>query len=517
MEARNFVTAREIVKNNTWLVPTLNGEPRIAKPPLPTWITAAVYLLGGQEDNEGILRIPAALMGLGLVAALYGLVQCINKNGHLALVSATLAATSLLIMDMGRCGSWDIYSHSFMLSAIWSLTWGWQKDSITYFPFLIAGILMACSFMSKGPVAFFTLLLPFVIAYGVTFGTTPMIQQTKPMIYAAILTIILGGLWPALIYLKMPELSSTIATTETSSWLSRHQRHLFFYAQFPIYTGIWTIMVITAIFFPFARRRINQVENYRFIILWGIISILLLSIIPEKKDRYLLPAMVPFTILAGHLCYSLMLSATKNTLRVADLRLLYTHCIVTIAAALTGSTILFFFVTENTLLSKLVTTIYGIAFIAIAVFCVYAIRRKDILKIFVLSIPLISLINLILLPSIYQLLKISYAPAMKPLKEIRQIKDIEDLPFFFLPFVDPKELNAKRIWEAGKTITIWDYQKTPLPTNNQPFVLLSQKAPLQMLPQKTGGIFSVISLGKFHYDPKDTAKVLHLSLMSIRK
>ena len=34
MEARNFVTAREVVFDGAWLIPTMNGEVRIAKPPL---------------------------------------------------------------------------------------------------------------------------------------------------------------------------------------------------------------------------------------------------------------------------------------------------------------------------------------------------------------------------------------------------------------------------------------------------------------------------------------------------
>ncbi|MEG0517131.1 MAG: hypothetical protein RR523_15940, partial [Cetobacterium sp.] len=39
MESRNFITAREIVFNNEWLVTTLNGQYRFEKPPLPTWFT----------------------------------------------------------------------------------------------------------------------------------------------------------------------------------------------------------------------------------------------------------------------------------------------------------------------------------------------------------------------------------------------------------------------------------------------------------------------------------------------
>ena len=40
MEARNMVTAREMVHDGNWLVPTMNGDLRLEKPPLPTWLTA---------------------------------------------------------------------------------------------------------------------------------------------------------------------------------------------------------------------------------------------------------------------------------------------------------------------------------------------------------------------------------------------------------------------------------------------------------------------------------------------
>lgn len=41
MEARNLITAREMIETGYWFLPTLHGESRLAKPPLPTWLTAA--------------------------------------------------------------------------------------------------------------------------------------------------------------------------------------------------------------------------------------------------------------------------------------------------------------------------------------------------------------------------------------------------------------------------------------------------------------------------------------------
>src|SRR5687767_10938072 len=40
-ENLNVATAMEILREDRWLLPTLDGEPRVAKPPLTAWITAA--------------------------------------------------------------------------------------------------------------------------------------------------------------------------------------------------------------------------------------------------------------------------------------------------------------------------------------------------------------------------------------------------------------------------------------------------------------------------------------------
>lgn len=45
MEARHLATAREMVETGNWLVPTMNGELHIEKPPLPAWIAASVELV----------------------------------------------------------------------------------------------------------------------------------------------------------------------------------------------------------------------------------------------------------------------------------------------------------------------------------------------------------------------------------------------------------------------------------------------------------------------------------------
>ncbi len=52
MEARNFITAREMLQYDNWLHTTMNLLPRYEKPPLPTWLTA---LAGSFMDMGGDL------------------------------------------------------------------------------------------------------------------------------------------------------------------------------------------------------------------------------------------------------------------------------------------------------------------------------------------------------------------------------------------------------------------------------------------------------------------------------
>lgn len=54
MESRNIVTAREMVYDGNWIAPTMNGELRLEKPPLPTWLTAVVEMIA--PDNLGWQR-----------------------------------------------------------------------------------------------------------------------------------------------------------------------------------------------------------------------------------------------------------------------------------------------------------------------------------------------------------------------------------------------------------------------------------------------------------------------------
>ena len=68
-EGSNAEAAREMLETGDWISPTLNDEPRYAKPALVYWAISGTYALFGV--NEFTARLPSALFGLGLLIVHY--------------------------------------------------------------------------------------------------------------------------------------------------------------------------------------------------------------------------------------------------------------------------------------------------------------------------------------------------------------------------------------------------------------------------------------------------------------
>ncbi|WP_456421170.1 ArnT family glycosyltransferase, partial [Lutibacter sp.] len=168
MEARNFITAREMVHDNHWILTTMNGEARYQKPPLPTWLTAISGLLFGM-NNLFALRLPAALMVLFLGIFSYYLSLKLKLSKKQSLQNSFILVTSFYIIAIINEAPWDIFTHGFMLAGVYYIFQLFEEDKKSWKKALIAAIFVGLSFMSKGPVSFYAIFLPFLISYGITY------------------------------------------------------------------------------------------------------------------------------------------------------------------------------------------------------------------------------------------------------------------------------------------------------------------------------------------------------------
>ncbi|NNJ80968.1 MAG: phospholipid carrier-dependent glycosyltransferase, partial [Flavobacteriaceae bacterium] len=263
-----------------------------------TWITAFSGAIFGLQ-NIAALRMPAALLGLLLVLISYIFSLKLTRERTYAFVACLVMATSFYVVSASRDGNWDIYTHGFMMVCIWQLYLFFSSENRIYQHAILAAIFFGCSFMSKGPVSLYALLLPFLIAYGIVYRYRNFKNRWVPLLLFLVISAIISGWWHWYTYTFDPETVAEITKRETSNWTGYNVRPFYYYWSFFTQSGVWTIMAFIGLLYPYLKNRVFDKKAYRFTFLWTIISLVLLSIIPEKKSRYLLPVLIPLALNTG--------------------------------------------------------------------------------------------------------------------------------------------------------------------------------------------------------------------------
>ncbi len=298
MEARNFITAREMLTDNHWLLTTMNGEPRYEKPPLPTWLTAISASIFGLKSLFA-LRLPAALITCLLVYVIYKLAAFFTENKTYAFISSLILSTSFYIVFSGRDGTWDIFTHGFMIVCIYQLYKFFTEDTKKFERATIAALFFGCSFMSKGPVSLYALLLPFLISFGIVYKFKNLKHRILPLLLFLIIAGAISTWWHFYTLYFDPIKAAAITQKETTNWISYETKPFYYYWSFVTQSGIWTIPAFIALLYPYLKNKVFNKKAYLFTLLWTLLSVVLLSIIPEKKSRYLLPVLIPMALNTG--------------------------------------------------------------------------------------------------------------------------------------------------------------------------------------------------------------------------
>ncbi|MGL5056210.1 MAG: ArnT family glycosyltransferase [Fusobacteriaceae bacterium] len=297
MESRNFITAREIVKNNEWLVTTLNGNYRFEKPPLPTWFTAITMKITGNFSDEWLLRIPVALTSILLIYFIYKLVKELSKDDMLAFLSAFIATTTFMLTKVGAENAWDAYPYIFMFGSIAFLLKSIHAKG--YLNLIIAGIFLAFSLLSKGPVAIYGMFLPFVVSYILAYGTENIVKNKKKISLYFIIGFILASIWPIAMLIENKDLFLSVMNKEKNTWSHNHVKSFFFYFNYFLLMGVWIFFSIFTFFKKWTFHNKNENRFFKFGILWSILTFLLISFIKMKKERYGFPLYVVSTLPIG--------------------------------------------------------------------------------------------------------------------------------------------------------------------------------------------------------------------------
>lgn len=296
MEARNFIVAREILDDGNWLLTTMNGIPRYEKPPFPPWFTLPFIVLKGSNELFWF-RIPTSVFATFGVLIMYYFLNSETGNRRLALFAAMILGTSLYYLVIRFEGPSDSYAHISMFGAIVLLFLFLKRSAPQPWFVFVAGLLTGVSILSKGPVSLYALLLPFLIACFLVYRIQDFRKKLAWLVVYLLISVVIGGSWYLYVRLMDPDGFMAVTSKETANWTSYNVKPFYFYWNFFIHSGVWAV---PSLFSLMTYRLIKKVspwfQLYEFSLIWMLLSVLLLSVIPEKKARYLVPVMFPLAI-----------------------------------------------------------------------------------------------------------------------------------------------------------------------------------------------------------------------------
>lgn len=323
IEGMRAEVVREMVTSGDWLIPHLNGEILVTKPPFYFWLAGFCSLLSG-EVTEYTLSLPSVIGGfLGLIWTFLIGFQLFNYR--VAWLSALILVTSPLYILMARSINLDMTLAWLTTATLGCFLLGFQSQGqLSNRYYLGAFAFMGLATMTKGPIGVMIPLIP-ILGYlgwtlsrrqGIVTGeprgeskrqtTEDHLLQKRPFIHPPWLTILAGiGIfllitlpWALLVYFKVPNLGEilyleTLFRYERPNYQNAKPFYFYFIALLEL--APWSLFLPGGFLAVVERYKIKSSSRTSlspaiiFLFLWVWPSFFIFSVTSTKRDYYLLP------------------------------------------------------------------------------------------------------------------------------------------------------------------------------------------------------------------------------------
>jgi hypothetical protein len=284
-------TALTMTEEDVWLVPFLDGKPRIEKPPLLNWLTRWNFERFGISLRSA--RSIVVFFAAVLVTVVLALGLELTNDIRYGVAAAAIALSNIGIAIHGRILLPDVPTAALSAVAFWFfLKWS-RTGSPKLLP--ICAVCLAASFLTKGPVA----LVVFgsgVLAVSITSPANRafLIGKIPQLTLAFVLFIALSLLWYAHVYFQFTEY--TLKVMEVEYEARRFGRfHLDPLLQFAALFFPWTVLLVGLIGRYLRRGMSGDHGLSKMLLLWTLLSLMPFLFI-RSFDRYLVGTLVPASL-----------------------------------------------------------------------------------------------------------------------------------------------------------------------------------------------------------------------------
>lgn len=279
-------TPMEMMESGHWLVPFLDGAPRIRKPPLLYWLGRASFEAVGVSLTSA--RLVAVLFATLLVLATAGIARRLTGEARTGLAAGLVLLSTLGLHSEARRFMLDVPVAALSAAALWSLL-AWLE--VRRWPWLcLAAVLLAAGFLVKGPV------VALVCGGGLLallFSGRLRLAELRPhwpaLAAAGALCLVLALPWFHYVRSLYPEAAQAVMADELQS-------RRFFTLSPGIFPALANIALPwIAVFAVAAWQRRRDGGLARCLLAWFLLTFLPFLFI-RSFDRYLVGSLVPLAI-----------------------------------------------------------------------------------------------------------------------------------------------------------------------------------------------------------------------------
>jgi hypothetical protein len=207
-------------------------------------------------------------------------------------------------------------------------------------------------------------------------------------------------------------------------------------------------------------------------LIWTLSSVILLSLIPEKKDRYLLPVLIPSALLAGQFLHHLYIVFKNESAKKADHILFGINIWTIIIIAFSIPIVTFFMFQRQNLMSVPSFALFSIFSELVAMSLVICWINRNVRGMVLSTTSLLLIVVIFIIPHTGGILNRN--PDFKSISEIRNIPDLHKYNYYS---IGKHDFRIELVYEIGKEVTQWNTkEKINLP-EKKPFVVISTENP----------------------------------------
>ena len=314
-EARYALLARNMVEQGHWLVPHIDREIHMEKPPLFMWAIAIPSLATGQV-NQFTATLPAALSAIGGVALTFMLGRRLFGGGG-GLLAALILATAPGYFSLATMVLADMTVTFFIVGSVWCFWIAMDRPGSERSAMIGCWACLGLALSAKGPAGLAPILV--FAAFLIWDEGWRGLRRLRPLTGLVVIAVIAS---PWAIAFALQRDASYLQSVVMGDYLGPHGGRWesvgeLFFAVGPLGVNFlpWSLFLPAAVWHGWRKTDPGARRKFALLLCWVLTYVVVMTVMSHKRERYLLPAFPAVALMVGALWQDWMVSPSPRWLR----------------------------------------------------------------------------------------------------------------------------------------------------------------------------------------------------------